>query len=59
MSETTKHRIEQAKAELRLSQIAAILAFGSAIMFVLAFLQEPLAHDAMHSFRHAAGIICH
>ena len=58
-NETVSDRIELARGELTPTQIAAGLAFGTAIVFTLLFLQEPMAHDAMHSFRHTAGIACH
>ncbi len=58
-NETVADRIDLARTHLSVPQIAAGLAFGVAIAFVLVFLQEPLAHDAMHNFRHAAGITCH
>ncbi len=58
-TETVTGRIEQARTELSAGQLAMGLAVTSAIGFVLLFLQEPLAHDAMHNFRHAAGIACH
>ncbi|MFC4438098.1 MULTISPECIES: CbtB domain-containing protein [Natrialbaceae] len=58
-SDTVSDRIESASAELTPIQIATGLAFAAGIAFTLVFLQEPLAHDAMHNFRHAAGITCH
>ncbi|MCQ4333559.1 CbtB-domain containing protein [Natronomonas sp. F2-12] len=58
-NDTVSDRFELARGELTMAQIAAGLAFGAAIVFALLFLQEPLAHDATHSFRHAAGVVCH
>ncbi|MXV63840.1 CbtB-domain containing protein [Natronorubrum sp. JWXQ-INN-674] len=58
-NDTVSSRIEIARAELTPIQFATGLLFAAAIAFVLVFLQEPLAHDAMHNFRHAAGITCH
>jgi cobalt transporter subunit CbtB len=58
-NETVSDRFERARGELTTTQIAAGLAFGAAIAFALLFLQEPLAHDATHNFRHAAGVVCH
>ncbi|EMA38940.1 CbtB domain-containing protein [Halobiforma nitratireducens] len=58
-TETVSDRIALARADLSIPEAAAGLAFGAAIAFTLVFLQEPLAHDAMHNFRHAAGITCH
>jgi cobalt transporter subunit CbtB len=58
-NETVGDRLELVRHELTPTQIAAGLALGAAIVFLLLFLQEPLAHDSMHNFRHAAGITCH
>lgn len=58
-NDTVSDRFELALGETTPAEIAAILAFGAAIAFALMFLQEPLAHDSMHHFRHAAGIVCH
>ncbi|QFU84958.1 CbtB domain-containing protein [Natronorubrum aibiense] len=58
-NETVSTRIETARTQLTATQIAAGLLFAAGIAFTLVFLQEPLAHDAMHNFRHAAGIACH
>ncbi|MES3517214.1 MAG: CbtB-domain containing protein [Natronomonas sp.] len=59
MSDTVRGRIDAAGSELSAAQIVTGVAVASAIGFTLLFLQEPLAHDAMHNFRHAAGITCH
>lgn len=58
-TETVADRFELARRDLTRGQLATGLAFMTAITFTLLFLQEPLAHDAMHSFRHGAGITCH
>lgn len=58
-NETVSDRLELAHSELTPTQIAVGLAFGAAITFALLFLQDPLAHDATHHFRHAAGVVCH
>jgi len=58
-NETVNDRIARARGELSARQVIAGLALAAAIGFVLVFMQEPLAHDAMHNFRHAAGIACH
>jgi len=52
-------RIEQARVELTPAQLVAGLGLVAALGFALLFLQEPTMHDAMHNFRHAAGITCH
>lgn len=58
-NETVATRVELARNELTATQILAGLTFGTAIAFTLLFVQEPLVHDSMHNFRHAAGITCH
>ena len=58
-SDTVTGRIAQTRNELTAGQLVLGLVVASALGFTLLFLQEPLAHDAMHNFRHAAGITCH
>ncbi|MXR50028.1 CbtB-domain containing protein [Halovenus sp. WSH3] len=58
-TETVHDRIEQARTELTPTQIAVGLALAASLGFVLMFLQDPMVHDAMHTFRHGAGITCH
>ncbi|APW99529.1 cobalamin cluster protein [Halobiforma lacisalsi AJ5] len=58
-NDTVHDRIETARTDLTPMQLATILVFAAAIGFTLLFLQEPIAHDAMHNFRHGAGITCH
>jgi hypothetical protein len=52
-------RLDAARAVLTPIQAVTDPTFAGGSAFVLAFLQGPLAHDAMHDFRHAAGITCH
>lgn len=56
---TVRGRIEQARIELTPTQVAVGLALVAALGFALLFVQEPVVHDSMHNFRHAAGITCH
>lgn len=58
-TETVHDRIEQASTELTPTQIVAGLAMVASLGFVLMFMQDPMVHDAMHSFRHGVGITCH
>lgn len=58
-SDTVHGRIKRARIELTLTQVALGLALAALLGFTLLFLQDPLAHEAMHGFRHAAGITCH
>ena len=45
----------------RLDPMTALtaLALAAALGFTLLFAQDPLAHEALHDFRHGAGIVCH
>ncbi|EMA53218.1 MULTISPECIES: CbtB domain-containing protein [Halococcus] len=58
-NDTVHRRIERARIELTSARVAAGLAVIAALGFTLLFVQEPTAHDALHNFRHAAGITCH
>ncbi|WIV67708.1 CbtB domain-containing protein [Natrialbaceae archaeon AArc-T1-2] len=58
-SDTVRDRVVTAREAMTPGQMAATLAFAAAIAFALIFVQEPLVHDSMHNFRHAAGITCH
>lgn len=56
---TVHGRIERARTRLTPTQVAVGLALVAALGFALLFVQEPMLHDSMHNFRHAAGITCH
>ncbi|UHQ95395.1 CbtB domain-containing protein [Haloterrigena alkaliphila] len=58
-NETVHDRIATVGTELTPTQLAAGVLFLAAVGFTLLFLQDPIAHDSMHNFRHAAGITCH
>lgn len=58
-NDTVHDRIERARIDLTPTQRVAIVVLVAAIGFVLLFVQEPLVHDSIHNFRHAAGITCH
>lgn len=51
-------RVERLKAEVTTQQMLAI-GLAVALGVVLAAVQEPLVHDALHNFRHVTGIACH
>ncbi|MFW6320956.1 MAG: CbtB domain-containing protein [Halohasta sp.] len=57
--DTVTDRLRIARASTTPFQAATLLTFAAAITFTLVVLQEPLAHDSLHTFRHAAGIVCH
>lgn len=58
-TDTVRNRIGQAKTDVAPTTAVATLIVAAALGFTLLFLQDPMAHDAMHNFRHAAGIVCH
>jgi hypothetical protein len=59
VSNTVHGRIERARTELTPAQMAAGLLLVAALGVTLLFVQEPLVHDSLHNFRHAAGVTCH
>lgn len=58
-TDTVHDRFAYAHQTLTPTQLAAGLLFAAAIGFTLLFVQDPLVHDSMHNFRHAAGVTCH
>lgn len=52
-------RLKRARTTLSPEQALAAALAVAALGFTLLALQEPAAHEAMHNFRHAAGIVCH
>ncbi|ACV47975.1 MULTISPECIES: CbtB domain-containing protein [Halomicrobium] len=58
-TDTVSGRVAQAQTELTPTQLLAGIALVAALGFALVFLQAPMAHDSMHNFRHAAGVVCH
>lgn len=56
-TETVQDRI--ATLEVTPVQFALGLGLLVATGAVLLFAQEPMLHDSMHNFRHAAGVTCH
>ena len=58
-TDTVRRRIDIATSSLTPVQLALGLALVAALGFTLLFVQEPMVHDAMHNFRHGAGVTCH
>ena len=56
---TVSDRIAQASQELSAAEVAVGLALVAGLLFGLLLLQQPLAHDSLHNFRHVAGVVCH
>jgi hypothetical protein len=58
-NDTVSDRIDTALATLSPTRLGLGLLGVTLALFLLAFAQEPLVHDAMHSGRHVAGVVCH
>ncbi|WP_336363556.1 CbtB domain-containing protein [Halalkalicoccus salilacus] len=58
-TDTVRNRIVRARTDVTPTMAVATFVVAAALGFTLLFLQDPMAHDAMHNFRHAAGITCH
>lgn len=58
-TDSVADRLAIAREQFSPATLLAAVALVAALGFALAFLQEPAAHDALHSFRHGAGITCH
>lgn len=58
-TDTVRNRIGRAKTDVTPTMAVAALLVAAALGFTLLFMQDPMVHDAMHGFRHAAGITCH
>lgn len=58
-TETVRDRIAIANAQFTPAQIAVGFGLVALIGTALLFAQQPMLHDSMHNFRHAAGVVCH
>jgi len=58
-TDTVADRVAIARTQIDPMTALTAVALVAALGFTLAFVQEPLAHDALHDFRHGAGIACH
>jgi hypothetical protein len=58
-TDTVRGRFEYASSSLTPTQMDLGLAVVAALGFTLLFVQEPMMNDALHNFRHGAGITCH
>lgn len=58
-NDTVSDRIKTARATLSPTQVGLGLLGVTLALFLLAFAQEPLVHDAMHNGRHVTGVVCH
>jgi hypothetical protein len=58
-NDSVRNRIDTARGTLSPTQAGLGLVAVTLALFLLAFAQEPLVHDAMHNGRHVAGVVCH
>lgn len=58
-TETVHDRIALANSQLTPAQMAVGLGLLALVGGALLFAQDPMLHDSLHDFRHAAGITCH
>lgn len=58
-NDTVRGRVDGALIELTPIQVALGLGLIALLGIGLVFAQEPAVHEALHNFRHAAGITCH
>lgn len=58
-NDTVSDRIATARATLSPLQLGLGVLGLTLALFLLAFAQEPLVHDAMHNGRHITGVVCH
>lgn len=58
-NETIHDRIASARTSMTPLQVALGLGLVALLGVTLLFVQEPMVHDALHNFRHAAGVTCH
>ena len=58
-NDSVSDRIDTARATLSPAQMGLGVLGITLALFLLAFAQEPLVHDAMHNGRHVAGVVCH
>lgn len=58
-TETVHDRVDLALESLTPARIALGLGLAALAGFAILFAQEPLVHEAMHNFRHTAGVTCH
>lgn len=58
-ADTVTNRIVATREEIPLTTALVAVGLVAAVGFTLAFAGEPLAHEALHDFRHGVGITCH
>ena len=58
-TETVHDRIDLALDTLSPTQITMGVGLILLVGIILLVSQNPIVHDAMHNFRHGAGVTCH
>jgi len=58
-NDSVSDRIAAARTTVSPTGLALGLAGLALALFLLAFAQESLVHEAMHNGRHVAGVVCH
>jgi cobalt transporter subunit CbtB len=58
-NETVHDRIAVARTDVTGTQLALGIGLVALVGVTLLFVQEPMVHDTLHNFRHAAGVTCH
>lgn len=58
-NDAVRDRIARVRLDIEPTHLLAVVALAAAIGFLLLFGQEPVVHDSLHNFRHAAGVTCH
>jgi hypothetical protein len=58
-NDSVSDRIAAARTTVSRTGLGLGVAGLTLALFLLAFAQEPLVHEAMHSGRHVAGVVCH
>jgi len=56
---TTYQRLEQLNNTISVKYKILMIISILTITILLLFVQDPMVHNALHNFRHGAGITCH
>jgi cobalt transporter subunit CbtB len=56
---TVRGRVDTVRVQLSPAQVAVGLGVLALLGLTLVAVQEPAVHNALHDFRHVAGVTCH
>lgn len=56
---TVRGRVDNVRVQLSPAQVAVGLGALALLGLTLVAVQEPAVHNALHDFRHVAGVTCH